>query len=264
MRNYVATFRRVFTGTHYILASLTLILGIFTLIYAIGVNQGFFLRSFVTNLDKSVLDIVLVERGDTRSNFFLLFTYFGNWEIIASLSAVILTTMFLARKIRAMWFLIAVLVVGQASSLLFKFMLARSRPDTSHALIEQSGYSFPSGHALGAFFFYGALTYFIYSLTQSRLVRSLAVFFGAATIGLIGISRLYLGVHWLSDVIAGWIMGATILIVFIVFFEHRKALFPVKHHDAIISKPILIATSITLGVAELAFISWYYLAHPLL
>ncbi len=264
MRNYLATFRRIFPGAHYIFASLILLLGTFTLVYALGVSQGLFLRSWVTNLDKNVLDIVLRQRGDTRSGFFLFFTYLGNWEIIASLSSVILCVMFLARKIRAMWFFIATLIAGQLSSSLFKLLLARSRPDTAHALIEQGGYSFPSGHALGAFFFYGVLAYFLYTLAQTKATRVSITFLATILIGLIGVSRLYLGVHWLSDVVAGWIMGATILIVFIVFFEHRKALFPIQHREPLVSRPLLITAAVTLGVAELIYIAWYYLSHPLL
>lgn len=264
MRNYLATFKRIFPGIHYVLASFTLLLGVFTLTYALGISQGFFLRSWVTTLDKNVLDLVLTQRGDTRSGFFLFFTYLGNWEIIASLTLVILLIMFLARKFRAMWFLISVLIVGQLSSSIFKFLLARSRPDTAHALIAQGGYSFPSGHALGSFFFYGTLTYFVYTLARNRLERILTTLSGLGLIALIGISRLYLGVHWLSDVVAGWIMGATILIVFIVFFEHRKALFPIAHHEAILSRQTLMIVATLLSAAEAAFIVWYYLAHPIL
>lgn len=263
MRNYLATFRRVFPGVHYVLASLTLLLGIFTLVYALGVSQGLFIRSWITSLDKTVLEIVLQQRGDTRSGFFLFFTYLGNWEIIASISTVIIAIMLLARKIRAVWFLIITLFVGQGSSSLFKYLLARSRPDTAHALIEQGGYSFPSGHALGSLFFYGVLAYFTYTLAKNNVARFWTIALGSGLISLIGISRLYLGVHWLSDVVAGWIMGATILIAFIVFFEHRKALFPVQHRKPIVSPSLLIVTAVILGVAELTYIAWYYLSHPI-
>lgn len=263
MKHYLATFRRIFPGAHYIFASTILILGVFTLIYAVGVNQGFFLRNFITDLDRNVLDVVLVQRGDTRSAFFLFFTYLANWEIIASLSVVIILIMLLARKVRAMWLFITSLALGQAASLLFKYLLSRSRPDTAHALIEQGGYSFPSGHALGAFIFYGVLAYLLGALLKKHWQHILIVISTILLIGLIGASRLYLGVHWLSDVIAGWIMGGTLLIVFVVFFEHRKTLFPVVTRKPIVSLPILITSAVALSIAELIFIVWYYLAHPI-
>jgi undecaprenyl-diphosphatase len=263
MRHYLATFRRVFPGARYIFASAMLILGVFTLIYAVGVNQGFFLRNFITDLDRNVLDVVLVQRGDTRSAFFLFFTYLANWEIIASLSIVITLLMLLTRKVRAMWLFIGSLAVGQAASLLFKYLLSRSRPDTAHALIEQGGYSFPSGHALGAFLFYGVIAYFLGALLKKHWQHVLVVISTIFLIGLIGASRLYLGVHWLSDVIAGWIMGATLLIVFIVFFEHRQTLFPVTTRKPFISLPVLATATVALSIAELIFIVWYYLSHPI-
>ena len=263
MRHYLATYKRIFPGAHYVLASAILILGVFTLIYAIGVNQGFFLRSFITDLDRNILDVVLVQRGDTRSSFFLFFTYLANWEIIASLSIVIALIMLLARKLRAMWLFITSLALGQAASLLFKYLLSRSRPDTAHALIEQGGYSFPSGHALGAFIFYGVLAYLLGTLLKKHWQHIFIIISTILLIGLIGASRLYLGVHWLSDVIAGWIMGGTLLIVFIVFFEHRKTLFPVTDREPPASRPIVIASAITLSIAELIFIAWYYLSHPI-
>ncbi|MDO8601598.1 MAG: phosphatase PAP2 family protein [bacterium] len=262
MRHYLATFKRIFPGAHYVFASLVLVFGIFTLIYALGVSQGLFLRSFITNLDKNVLDIVLVQRGDTRSGFFLFFTYLGNWEIIASLSTVILTVMLLARKIRAMWFFIIALAFGQASSLIFKYLLTRNRPDTAHALIEQGGYSFPSGHALGAFIFYGVCAYFLCTLLKKRWQKNICTLTAIVVIGLIGLSRMYLGVHWLSDVIAGWLMGATLLIVFIVFFEHRKRLFPTIHRPTIASNQIILGISIVLTIGEIFFIWYFYISHP--
>jgi len=263
MQKYLATFRRLFPGTHHIFASITLILGVFAVIYTLGVSQGFFLRGFITSLDKSVLDVILLHRDAARSGFFLFFTYLGNAEIIASLSLVILLIMTLSRKVRAAWFFIIALFAGQSLSLLFKYLLVRSRPDTAHALIEQGGYSFPSGHAMGSVVFYGMLGYFLCTLLVRHRHHILVTLSTVAVIALIGISRLYLGVHWLSDVVAGWIMGSTLLIVFIVFFEHRKNLFPVVHRDPWVSRFVLIVSALLLSLAEALFIAHFFLSHPL-
>ncbi len=263
MQHYLATFRRIFPKKHYVLASITLVLGVFTTIYALGVSQGFFLRNAITRLDARLLDIALSQRGDTRSAFFLFFTYLGNWEIITSLAVLVVIILLLFRHRRALWFFIASLAIGQASSLLFKLLLARSRPDNAHALITQGGYSFPSGHALGSFLFYGVLAYFVFTLVRTPSQRALTVLSSLTVISLIGASRLYLGVHWLSDVVAGWIMGATLLIVFIVFFEHRKALFPTVAAIPPPSRSFRYPFIIGLVLAECVFIAWFFLTHPL-
>ncbi len=263
MRRYLQTFRRLFPGIHGVWATLVILLGFFALIYVLGATQGFFLRDFITSLDQNVHDLVLTQRGDTRSGTFLFFTYLANWEIVASLSIVILALMILARKVRAAWFFVLALLASQLSSSLLKHLLERNRPDPVNALIEQGGYSFPSGHALGAFVFYGIIGYFLYFFAARQYQKIAAVLSSLAIILLIGISRLYLGVHWLSDVIAGWLMGAAILLVFIVFFERRKAFFPIEHRLPMLSKHTLVILGILLAAAELGFIINFYLRHPL-
>ncbi len=263
MKRYFRSFRLTFPGYHSIWAAALLIFGVFSLVYALGVSHWLPIRNFVTNLDAQVMEALLNERGLARSSVFLFFTYLANWEVILTLSIAIIAIMLLARKVRAATFFIITLGLGQSSSLLFKYLLQRDRPDTGVALINQSGYSFPSGHALGAFMFYGILGYFLYVLAQKRWLKTLCVLLTALVIALIGLSRMYLGVHWLSDVAAGWLMGATLLIVFITFFEHRKRLFPTIHRAPYVSNRTILICAIIVALAEALFIWNFYTSHPL-
>lgn len=88
-----------------------------------------------------------------------------------------------------------------------KHIYRRPRPEAFFNTILPSSDSFPSGHSLGSFCFYGALAAIIINRTESLKLQILVFISAAALILLIGISRVYLGVHYPSDVIAGFVIG---------------------------------------------------------
>ena len=116
--------------------------------------------------------------------------------------------------------ILGVLIVNQV----FKFLIQRPRPDVAHRLIEQSGYSFPSGHSMMATVFYGFLTYLLYRSKLNKSVKIIILIMVLFLILLIGISRIYLGVHYTSDVIGGFLWGSTLLILIIVLTKKGKLL----------------------------------------
>jgi membrane-associated phospholipid phosphatase len=94
-----------------------------------------------------------------------------------------------------------------------KLAIARPRPSVGEIVATASGFSFPSGHSAQAVACYGALAWLIAHLTVTRR-STIAAWAGAALVALaIGFSRLYLGVHWLSDVVGGFVLGAAWLSV---------------------------------------------------
>jgi len=95
------------------------------------------------------------------------------------------------------------LVCAVALNVLLKQFVQRPRPD-GFRLIAETGYSFPSGHSMVAMAFYGLLAWMVWHYERDRLVRWLCVIGFGLVIALIGISRIYLGVHYASDVIAGF------------------------------------------------------------
>ena len=105
-----------------------------------------------------------------------------------------------------------------------KRIFERVRPDI-FPVIAESGYSFPSGHAMGAICFYGILAYFAGLGLKNRTMRWLLMAAAGAYILLIGLSRVYLGVHYPTDILAGYTAGATWLFFCItlhrIFRKHR-------------------------------------------
>jgi membrane-associated phospholipid phosphatase len=93
-----------------------------------------------------------------------------------------------------------------------------SRP--TNAISFDTGYSYPSGHSAGCIVFGGVLAYFAWRHWQSRGSR-IVIGTGLGTvIGVVGFDRVYLNVHWLSDVVGGWIVGAFWLLFVILVFRH--------------------------------------------
>lgn len=97
---------------------------------------------------------------------------------------------------------------------LLKRILQRPRPEELK-IINESGYSFPSGHSMISMAFYGFLIYLIYKNVKNRYLKwSLVAVLGILIIS-IGISRIYLGVHYTSDVLAGFLIAISYLIIYI-------------------------------------------------
>ena len=97
-----------------------------------------------------------------------------------------------------------------------KFIIQRPRP-TEFRIINESGYSFPSGHSMVSAAFYGFLIYLIYKNVKNKYLKWSLITLLNLVILTIGISRIYLGVHYTSDVIAGFLISISYLIIFIHF-----------------------------------------------
>jgi len=104
--------------------------------------------------------------------------------------------------------LVAVVAVGAwLMVILTKGLYARARPPVADRLAELATYSLPSGHALGSMAVLGVVTVMLLRQRIRRWWAIVVILAAAALIVGIGLSRLYLGVHWTSDVLAGWLLG---------------------------------------------------------
>ena len=96
---------------------------------------------------------------------------------------------------------------------ILKFIIQRPRP-TEFRIIDESGYSFPSGHSMISATFYGFLIYLIYKNVKNKYLKYSLITMLVILILLIGTSRIYLGVHYTSDVLAGFLIAISYLIIF--------------------------------------------------
>ena len=99
-----------------------------------------------------------------------------------------------------------------------KQIFQRPRP-IEYRIINESGYSLPSGHSMISMAFYGYLIYLIYKNVKNEHLKRCLILFLSILIISIGISRIYLGVHYTSDVLAGFLAAISYLIIYIFFLK---------------------------------------------
>ncbi|MGI5459330.1 phosphatase PAP2 family protein [Streptomyces sp. CA-249302] len=132
----------------------------------------------------------------------------GPWPYLIAVTAGLLAGRGAAGRLRAVGCALAVLFAGQLVRGGFMELFARARPDRTDWATHASGFAFPSGHATTSALSAGLLCWAITRHTRPALARTtcaLAVCWAAA----VGATRVYLGVHWASDVVAGWLLAAT-------------------------------------------------------
>ena len=110
--------------------------------------------------------------------------------------------------------IISNLVIITAINQILKRIVQRPRP-TEYRIIEETGYSFPSGHSMVSMAFYGYLIYLIYKYVKNKYLKYISIILLSILICSIGISRIYLGVHYTSDVLAGFMISISYLIIYI-------------------------------------------------
>lgn len=172
----------------------------------------------LTLFDDKIYQFIISFQNDTLTNIMKVITSFANPLTIVSLCLASLLS--LIWKYKASIYLIIVTIISTVFNFLTKNIVLRTRPDHLR-LIEETGYSFPSGHAMGSIAFYG---FIIFLLSKSKINKYLKIFLSiiiGLTIFLIGISRIYVGVHYPSDIIGGFLLGYIILISSIEFLTKK-------------------------------------------
>lgn len=114
---------------------------------------------------------------------------------------------------------------------IIKYIIKRPRP-THLRLISQGGYSFPSGHAMISICVYGMLLYLIHKNIKNKTIKYFLTIFIIFLIISIGLSRIYVGVHYPSDILAGYLLSISILIIIIkVYIKNSRRNKSVKTHS---------------------------------
>jgi undecaprenyl-diphosphatase len=131
---------------------------------------------------------------------------FGSGPALVSLSLAVIAWLLKVKSHRRLYAFVLSVAGGSLVNLLLKHYYHRARP--SSPLVLAHGYSFPSGHAMEAVCFYGSLAYVIhFTIERRRRLRTAAVLACGLAVLAIGASRIYLGVHYFTDVVAGYVAG---------------------------------------------------------
>ena len=178
-----------------------------------------------------------VSDGTTR--IVSVVTYLGNHQFLIPANLLLVFYYLFIKKHR--WYSIKIPVVALSSLLLMiglKRFFNRPRPDIP-VLREVSGLSFPSGHSMMSFTFYGLLIYIVWHEVQNKTLKWILISLLSLTILTIGATRVYLRVHYASDVLAGFSFGL-IWLVISLFVIRRVERYTRKEIDPAVQKPTVV------------------------
>lgn len=170
------------------------------------------------NWDAWIYQIVVSNMSPNMTIFIKHVTQLASVNILISIAVIIYLLLTLNKKavIYGKFIVFNLFTVWQMNDIL-KMIFQRERPHMR--IIEISGYSFPSGHAMIGMCFYGFLAYLILRNSNSQWIKTISVSCITCIAIMIGISRVYLGVHYASDVIAGFAFGWVWMFLIIISME---------------------------------------------
>lgn len=181
--------------------SLSIVFVIISILVIFGltnsIDMGFY--NFLMNFKCSFLD-----------NYFILITKCGDVSFICGL--VLGVILILRNKYSLLYGCLA--IDCALTNKIVKHIIRRDRPDVLK-LIKQGGFSFPSGHSMISMCMYGCLIYVVLKKIKNKYLKWFLVFILSLLIISVGLSRIYVGVHYLSDVVGGFILGLIILVLYI-------------------------------------------------
>ena len=173
----------------------------------------------ISGFDRQVAHFIQSFRSDALTPWMVRFTHLGERPVFLVLIVLIAGAIYWQRH---NWLLVAeVSFILLTATLLNRFLkqgYGRIRPDGLH-LVEESSYSFPSGHSMGSMAFYGFLIFLIWRLVPGLPLRLFLTVLFSGIILLVGASRVYLGVHYPSDVLAAYAAGLFWLALCVTLFR---------------------------------------------
>ena len=184
---------------------------IFTILLILFLIIGFLVLKgndiYVDEFIYSKIDLIV---NDRNTSIFKFITYLGSAYVVISL--IILGFILIKNKKYSLFMSINLISITLLQFIL-KNIYSRERP-IGISLIEESGYSFPSGHSLTAMAFYGLLIYYIYKSNINKNKKIVLEILLSIIILLIGLSRIYLGVHYFTDVVGAFSFSICYLIIY--------------------------------------------------
>lgn len=176
------------------------------------------LSGISSSFDSAISLFFSVHNNMILTNIFKIISFICSPKFMIVLNVLLFIFIIIKKKYK-----LSIIVLSSISSViinnLVKIIVRRERPDYLRMVVEKS-YSFPSGHAMISVLFFGSIIYLVnkYNLKHKKLITfSLSTF-----ILLVGISRIYLGVHYLTDVVGGYLLGIVVLFFIIHILERKK------------------------------------------
>jgi len=227
-----------------------------------GIVQDYIGHEKLIQFDLRVINMFSIFRTDSLNQIMLFVTYLAKAEIITVGTIVISLILILIKKWRLLNALLISVLGGELFVWIIKNIMDRPRPSLTNALVAESSYSFPSGHTFVAIAFYGLLAYFVIQSERNKFLKVISFLAGIILVVWIGLSRIYLGAHWPSDVFASLAAGTAWITIIITSLKIKKKFNP-KVSISHFKKSTTIISSILLILLWLVFIISFFFTHPL-
>jgi len=172
----------------------------------------------INTIDTAMYNLIIKLMNENTTANMIFISYLGSATVLITLA---IAFIFLLKNKKDARCIALNLVLVFLLNRILKFIVARPRPGLLR-LVPEDGYSFPSGHAMVSMGFYGFLIYLIYKKLKNKKVKYPLILFLSLLILFIGISRIYLGVHYFTDVIGGFIIAIIYLKLFIKHIYNKK------------------------------------------
>lgn len=194
-----------------------------------------------TGFDQSVFSLLQGHVSERNNQVMLFFTFLGTHKFLIPANLALIAYFLFIKKHK--WYSIKVPAIGLSSlGLMFglKHLFGRPRPDLP-LIFKAEGLSFPSGHALFSVTFYGLLIYLVYKSIKNRAWRWTLIFLLLVLVITIGFTRIYLRVHYASDVIAGFCVGF-LWLAFAIWLLNRMERYSRKKLNPVVQQPAQAST----------------------
>ena len=181
--------------------------GLFLLLF-LGVVGALRAGEPLASFDHRVVAFIQSDRDPWLNQLMGFFTDLCSWQIVVGGTAALVIYLAVVRRWLWMTTLLVSVIGDQIIVSTLKNLFGRARPDQTIALVPATGGSFPSGHTFAALAFYGLIAVWAVATTRSGWAKPLIVIVALAGIFTVGVSRVYLGAHWPSDVLGSFTLGA--------------------------------------------------------
>ncbi|MGB5822171.1 MAG: phosphatase PAP2 family protein [Saonia sp.] len=173
----------------------------------------------LASYDHQITQYVIAHRSPSITKYFKFMTEVGDvngYLIVLGIS--VLLTILVFKRWKYIAQITLVLLLATISNMMLKRFIDRARPGIEHLVVVKT-LSYPSGHAMSAMAFYGFLMYLVYKFKMNIILKSVLFIFLILFVLSIGISRIYLGVHFPSDIAGGFIAGMIWVFFCILIFN---------------------------------------------
>lgn len=177
--------------------------------------------NLTTSIDNYIYKIITFRINDNLTNIYKIITFFGSTLFIVSLCVIFFILFIYYKKKNYSFIISGVLIISTIINNLIKIIIQRERPEVLQ-LVTESSYSYPSGHSMASVSMYGILLYLVIKSKWNKKIKIPLIILLSILPILVGISRIYLGAHFVTDVIGAFIVSIIFILIEVYFIEKNE------------------------------------------